>query len=177
MHFDQLRRREFITLVGGSAAWPLAARAAQGANVARIGFLRLGPPPSSAKRVEALRTGLRELGYVEDKNIAFEFRWAETVEQLSRFAAELVRMNVDVIFATSSTEVGAVQRLTKTIPIVFATHADPIGVGHVASLAHPGGNITGLSMMMTEMTAKAVELLKEVVPHATRFGVFFTPTA
>ena len=120
---------------------------------------------------------MRELGYVEGKNIAIEFRWAETVEQLSEFAAELVRMNVDIIFATSSTEVGIVQRLTKTIPIVFATHADPIGVGHVASLARPGGNITGLSMLMTELTAKALEVLKEVVPHATRFGVFFTSTA
>jgi putative ABC transport system substrate-binding protein len=120
---------------------------------------------------------LRELGYVEGKNIAIEFRWAETAEQLSEFAAELVRMNVDVIFATSSTEVGVVQKLTKTIPIVFATHADPIGVGHVASLSRPGGNITGLSMLMTEMAAKALELLKEVVPHATRFGVLFTPTA
>jgi putative ABC transport system substrate-binding protein len=177
MQFAQLKRREFISLLGAAAAWPLAARAAESANVPRIGFLRLGPPPSLAKRVEALRTGLRELGYVEDKNIAFEFRWAETVEQLSNLAAELVRMNVDVIFATSSTEVGAVQRLTKTIPIVFATHADPMGVGHVASLAHPGGNITGLSVLMTEITAKALELLKEVVPHAMRFGVFFTPTA
>jgi putative ABC transport system substrate-binding protein len=125
----------------------------------------------------ALQTGLRELGYVDGKNIAIEFRWAETVEQLSELAAALVRTNVDIIFATSSTEVGVVQKLTKTIPIVFATHADPIGVGHVASLAHPGGNITGLSMLMTEMAAKALELLKEVVPHAMRFGVFFTPTA
>jgi putative ABC transport system substrate-binding protein len=120
---------------------------------------------------------LRELGYVEGKNIAIEFRWAETVEQLSELAAELVRMNVDIIFATSSTEVGIVRQLTKTIPIVFATHADPIGLGHVASLSRPGGNITGLSMLMTELTAKALEMLKEVVPHATRFGVFFTPTA
>ena len=173
-----MRRREFIAgIAGAAAAWPLAARAQQSANVPRIGFLRLGPTSSHASRVEALRTGLRELGYVEGKNIAIEFRWAETVEQLSEFAAELVRMNVSIIFATSSTEVGIVQQLTKTIPIVFATHADPIGVGHVASLSRPGGNITGLSMLMTEMSAKALELLKEVVPHATRFGVFFTPTA
>jgi putative ABC transport system substrate-binding protein len=89
----------------------------------------------------------------------------------------LVRTHVDIIFATSSTEVGIVQPLTKTIPIVFATHADPIGIGHVASLSRPGGNITGLSMLMTELTAKALEVLKEVVPAATRFGVFFTPTA
>jgi len=159
------------------AAWPPAARAQQSANVPRIGFLRLGSASSQASRVEALWTGLRELGYVEGKNIAFEFRWAETVEQLSKFADELVRMNVDVIFATSSTEVGAVRRMTKTIPIVFATHADPIGVGHVASLARPGENVTGLSMLMTEITAKALELLKEVLPRAMRFGVFFTPTA
>ena len=172
-----IRRREFITLLGGTAAWPLTARAQQSANVPRIGFLRLGPTSSHASRVKALQTGLRELGYVDGKNIAIEFRWAETVEQLSELAAALVRTNVDIIFATSSTEVGIVQKLTKTIPIVFATHADPIGVGHVASLAHPGGNITGLSMLMTEMAAKALELLKEVVPHAMRFGVFFTPTA
>jgi putative ABC transport system substrate-binding protein len=172
-----MRRRAFITLVGGAAAWPFAARAQHSANVPRIGFLRLGPTSSHASRVKALQIGLRELGYVDGKNIAIEFRWAETVEQLSELAAALVRTNVDIIFATSSTEVGVVQKLTKTIPIVFATHADPIGVGHVASLAHPGGNITGLSMLMTEMAAKALELLKEVVPHAMRFGVFFTPTA
>ncbi len=172
-----IRRREFITLLGGTAAWPLTARAQQSANVPRIGFLRLGPTSSHASRVRALQTGLRELGYVDGKNIAIEFQWAETVEQLSELAAALVRTNVDIIFATSSTEVGVVQKLTKTIPIVFATHADPIGVGHVASLAHPGGNITGLSMLMTEMAAKALELLKEVVPLAMRFGVFFTPTA
>src|SRR4029079_1232198 len=92
-------------------------------------------------------------------------------------AAELVRMNVDIMFATSSTEVGIVRKLTTTIPVVFATHADPVGIGHVASLSHPGGNITGLSMLETELTAKALELFKEVLPHATRFGVLFTPTA
>jgi putative ABC transport system substrate-binding protein len=127
--------------------------------------------------VKALQTGLHELGYIEGKNIAIEFRFAETIEQLTAFAAELVRTNVDIIFATSSTEVGIVQPLTKTIPIVFATHADPIGIGHVASLSRPGGNITGLSMLMTELSAKALEVLKEVLPHATRFGVLFTPTA
>lgn len=173
-----MRRRDLIAgIVGSLAAWPLAARAQQSENVPRIGFLRLGPTASHATRIAALRSGLRELGYVEGKNIAIEFRWAETVEQLSALAAELVRMNVNVIFATSSTEVGIVQPLTKTIPIVFATHADPIGVGHVANLSHPGGNITGLSMLMTELAGKALEVFKEVLPHATRFGVLFTPTA
>jgi putative ABC transport system substrate-binding protein len=99
------------------------------------------------------------------------------VEQLSEFAAELVRINVDIIFATSLTEVGIVQQLTKTIPIVFATHADPIGVGHVASHSRPGGNITGLSNLLPEVSAKALEVLTEVVPAATRFGIFYTLTA
>jgi putative ABC transport system substrate-binding protein len=120
---------------------------------------------------------LRELGYVEGKNIAIEFRWPETVEQLSQAAAELVRINVDIIFATSSTEVGVVQQLTKTIPIVFGTHADPVGVGHVASLSRPGGNATGLAVLLPEVSGKALEVLKEVVPAATRFGIFYTPTA
>jgi len=126
--------------------------------------------------VEALRTGLRELGYVEGKDIVIEFRWPETVDQLSDFAAELVRMNVDIIFASSSIEVGAVQQVTKTIPIVFATHADPVGVGHVASLAHPGGNITGLSMLLTDLVAKELEIFKEAVPQAMRIGVLWNPT-
>jgi putative ABC transport system substrate-binding protein len=173
-----MRRRAFITTVSGAAvSWPFAALAQQGANVPRIGVLRLGPASSHAGRAKALRVGLRDLGYAEGKNIAFEFRWAETFEQLSAFAAELVRMNVDIIFATSSTEVGAVRPLTKTIPIVFATHADPLTLGHVASLSRPGGNATGLTMQMIDIAAKEFELLKEVVPHATRFGVLFTPTA
>jgi putative ABC transport system substrate-binding protein len=172
-----MRRRAFITMVGGAVSWPFTALAQQSANVPRIGFLRLGPASSNAGRAKALRVGLRDLGYAEGKNIAFEFRWAETAEQLSAFAAELVRINVDIIFATSSTEVGVVEQLTKTIPIVFATHADPIGVGHVASLSHPGGNATGLSNLLPEVSATALEVLKEVVPAATRFGVFYTPTA
>jgi putative ABC transport system substrate-binding protein len=173
-----MRRRDFIVGIAGSAAaWPWTAHAQQSAKVPRIGFLRLGPASSNAPRAKALRVGLRDLGYAEGKNIVFEFRWAETDEQLSAFAAELVRMNVDIIFATSSTEVGVVQQLTQTIPIVFATHADPIGVGHVASLSRPGGNATGLSNLLPEVSAKALEVLKEIVPAATRFGVFYTPTA
>jgi putative ABC transport system substrate-binding protein len=173
-----VKRRDFITLLGGTAvAWPLAARAQQIANIPRIGFLRLGSTssPSYAGRVKALRTGLRELGYVEGHNIVIEFRGTEPVEQLSEFAAELVRMNVNIIFATSSTEVGVVQQLTKTIPIMFATHADPVGLGHVASLARPGTSRD--CRCWTELTAKGLEILKDVVPHAARFSVLFTPTA
>jgi ABC-type uncharacterized transport system substrate-binding protein len=173
-----MKRRDFITLLGGAvAALPLAARAQQPSKVPRIGFLRFGPASAYAGRVEALRVGLRQLGYVEGKNIVIEFRWAETVDQLPELAAELVGMNVDVIFAMSSTEVEAVRQVTKTIPIVFATHADPVGLGHVASLAQPGGNITGLTSLNTDLAAKELEILKEAVPQATRIGVLFSPTA
>jgi putative ABC transport system substrate-binding protein len=173
-----IRRRDFVALIGGAAsAWPLAVRAQQPANVARIGFLRFGPASANAGRVEALRAGLRQLGYDEGKNIVIEFRWAETVNQLPELAAELVRMNVDVIFAMSSTEVEATRQATKSIPIVFATHADPVGLGHVASLARPGGNITGLTNIFTDLVAKELEVLKEAVPQATRIGVLFSPTA
>jgi putative tryptophan/tyrosine transport system substrate-binding protein len=172
-----MKRREFITLIGGAAAWPLVADAQQPAKVPRIGLLRFGSASAHAGRVEALRAGLRQIGYVEGKNIVIEFRWAERVDQLPEFAAELVGMNVDVIFAMSSTEVEAVRQATKTIPIVFALHADPVGLGHVASLARPGGNITGLTIILTDLVAKELEILKEAVPQATRIGVLFSPTA
>jgi len=172
-----MRRREFITLLGGMVAWPLPLRAQQPAKVPRIGFLRFGPASAYADRVEALRTGLRDLGYIEGKSIVIEFRWADRVDQLPEFAAELARMNVDAIFAMSSTEVEATRQATKTIPIVFATHADPGGLGHVASLARPGGNITGLTVILSDLVAKELETLKEAVPQATRVGVLFSPTA
>jgi putative ABC transport system substrate-binding protein len=149
---------------------------AQRATTPVVGFLGFGTASASANRVEALREGLRELGYVEGKSITIEFRWAETAGELRERAAELVRMNVDVIFATSSTEVGAAKEMTKTIPIVFATHADPVGTGHVTSLPRPGGNITGLSVMQSDLTAKALAILKEAVPQAARFGVLWNST-
>jgi putative tryptophan/tyrosine transport system substrate-binding protein len=170
-----MKRREFITLLGGAAAaWPLAAGAQQPAKV--VGVLNLGPASAWSSRVAALRAGLRDLGWVEGKNIVLEFRWADNVDQLPRFAAELVRMNVDVIFAPSSTMVEPAHQATKTIPIVFSNHADPIGTGHVASLPRPGGNITGLSELATELNAKALEMLKDAVPQATRIGVLWNPT-
>jgi putative ABC transport system substrate-binding protein len=170
------RRREFVALAASAAAWPFAAHAQQ-TGIPRIGVLRFGSAAANLDRVEALRAGLRQLAYEEGRNIVIEFRWGETAEQLRAFAAELARMNVDVIFATSSTEVEAARQATKTIPIVFATHADPVGVGHVSSLAHPGGNVTGLSMLLTEMVAKELEILKEAVTRMTRAGVLFTSTA
>jgi putative tryptophan/tyrosine transport system substrate-binding protein len=166
-----MRRREFITALGGVAALPLAARAQQKSKIHRIGYLGVAPASTSATRVEALRAGLRGLGYVEDKNLIIEFRWANNLDQLREFAAELVRSDVELIFATSSTEVGAAKLATSAIPIVFATHAHPVGTGHAASLARPGGNITGFSVLQTDLTAKALEILKEAVPTATRLGV------
>jgi len=174
-----MRRRDLLPLFGGAAlaTWPLVARAQQPPKTPRIGFLRFFSAAASANRAAALRAGLRDLGYVEGKNIAIEFRFAERFEQLAQFAGELADMKVDVIFATGSTEVEAARKATTTIPIVFATHADPVGLGHVESLSRPGGNITGLTMVLTDLVSKELEILKETVPNATRFGVMFSPNA
>ena len=169
------RRELLVTLGIGALAAPFGSLA-QLVKVPRIGFLGLAPASAWTSQTEALQAGLRELGYVEGKNIVIEFRWAARVDQMPELAAELVRMNVDVIFAPASTQVEPARQATKTIPIVFAQHADPVGIGHVASLARPGGNITGVSMVLTELAAKGLELLKEVVPHATRIGVLWNPT-
>jgi putative tryptophan/tyrosine transport system substrate-binding protein len=171
-----MRRREFIRLLGGAAAtWPLAARAQQ-RGVPVIGFLGSQPASAFAPRIEALRKGLRELGYVEGKNLLIDFEWADTVDQLPRLARRLVESRVDLIFAPSSIWVEPARQATKTIPIVFANHADPVGIGHVESLAHPGGNITGLSMVLTDIVVKQLEILHEATPQATRIGIFWNPT-
>lgn len=169
-----MKRRDFVTAIGLLATWPLLAHA-QSDRVWRIGYLGSGHASDFANRVEAFRTGLRELGYAEGHNVFIEFRWAERRDQFVELAADLVRLNVDVIFATSSTEVEPARQATKTIPIVFATHADPVGIGHVASLARPGGNITGLTMLLTDLAAKELEILKEAVPQARRFAVLWNP--
>src|SRR6266567_7836295 len=170
-----MRRRSFLAgLASTTAAWPLAARAQPQAKIPIIGFLGLAPEFSG---VEALRAGLRDLGYIEGRNVIIVWQWAGNVEQLPRLAAELVAIPVDVIFAPSSTFVEAARKATSTIPIVFAVHADPVGLRHVASLAQPGGNITGLTIILTDLVAKQLEILKEAVPQATRIGVLFSPTA
>jgi ABC-type uncharacterized transport system substrate-binding protein len=171
-----MKRREFIALIGGAVAAPLAARAQQHTRVPRIGFLGFGSAAASAPRIEALRAGLRDHGYIDGKNVLIEFRWAESVDQLPALATELVGMNVDVIFAQSSTEVEPARQATRTIPIVFAFHADPVGIEHVASLSRPGGNITGVTMLLTDMSAKDLEILKEAVPQARSIGVLWNPT-
>ena len=171
-----MRRREFVTLIGGAAvSWPLGVRAQQKARIARIGILGLLPVSGSASRFEAFRAGLRDLGYVEGDNLFIEYRWAERPDELPKLARELVDMNVDVILAPSSIQVEPARQATKTIPIVFASHADPVGLGHVASLARPGANVTGLSMMLTDLTAKQLEISKEAMPHAQRVGVLWDP--
>jgi putative ABC transport system substrate-binding protein len=175
-----MRRRTFMSLLGGAAAstvaWPFTARAQQPAKLPRIGFLGLAPASTWTDRITAFRQGLRELGYAEGRNIVIEWRWAANEAALGEVAAELVRMKVDVIFAPSSTQVDAAHQVTQTIPIVFAYHADPIGVGHVASLPRPGGNVTGLTMLLTDLAAKELEILTEALPRARRIGVLWNPT-
>ena len=171
-----MQRREFITLLGGTAvAWPLAAHAQQPGKVYRIGFL-WDSPDAFVDALEAFRQGLHELGYVEGQTITIEYRWAEgKPERMRELAEELVRLKVDVIVAPSSIYTAAAKRATSTIPIIFMSHADPLGSSHVASLARPGGNITGLSLMMTETNVKGLELLKEAVPGISRVAVIFDP--
>jgi putative tryptophan/tyrosine transport system substrate-binding protein len=168
-----MKRREFIAGLGSAAAWPLVARAQEHAKVPRIGFLGLAPEFSG---VDALQAGLRNLGYVDGSNVIIEWRWADRVDQLPELAADLVRKNVDVIVAPSSTFVEAARQATKTIPIVFTVHADPVGLGHAASLARPEWNATGLSMLLTELAAKELEMMKEAVPSAQKIGILWNPT-
>src|SRR5262245_52232317 len=169
-----LGRRGFIALLSGAAAaWPLAARAQQRAKLPRIGFLGLVPESLAG---DGLRAGLRDVGYIEGSNIVIEWRWAQNVGELPALAAELARMPVDVIFAPSSTFVEAARQATATIPIVVAVLADPVGLGHVARLARPGGNITGMSMLLTELTAKELEMMTEALPQVRRIGILWNPT-
>jgi len=169
-------RRTFIaSTVGGVLSAPLAAQAQQAGKVYRVGFL-WESPAVFPDAIEAIRRGLRDLGYVEGRTIAIEYRWAEgNPERMRELAGELVRLKVDVIVAPSSVYTGAAKRATSTIPIIFMSHADPIGSGHVANLARPGGNITGLSIMMTETNVKLLELFKEAVPGLSRVAVVGDP--
>jgi putative tryptophan/tyrosine transport system substrate-binding protein len=177
-----MRRRDFISLVGGmAAAWPSVVLAQQPnrvrrGNIKTVGFLGLAPASAWSSEIGALRAGLSELGYIEGQNITIEFRWASNVGEMQALAKELADMNVDVILAPASTQVAPARQVTRTIPIVFAQHADPVGTGDVASLAHPGGNVTGVSMVLTELAAKSLEILKEAVPSSKRVGVLWNPT-
>jgi putative ABC transport system substrate-binding protein len=166
-----MQRRDFITLVGGAASWPLVARAQQPERMARIGWLGIGSASQNASAADTFLAKLRDLGYVEGRNLHVEFRYSDADEnQLLARAAELVGLNVDVI-VTYANGVFAAQRATKTIPIVQAAGPDLVALGIVASLAHPGGNITGSTFFFSELMAKRLELLKEVVPTMTHAGV------
>jgi putative ABC transport system substrate-binding protein len=155
MQLHQLQRREFITLLGGAAAWPLAARAQQPGKLPTIGYLGATTPSAESQRVAALVQRLREFGWIESRNLTIECRYAEgRSERYAELAAEFVRLNVDVIVTYGTPAVAATKQATAVIPIVFAVAGDPIGSGLVASLPRPGGNVTGLSLQKTDVADK-----------------------
>ena len=172
------RRRLVLAVMAGALAAPLASFAQQPAKIARIGFLHPASPAGDwGIRLQAFRDGLRELGYVEGKNLQLEVRWGEgKLERLPALAAELVQAKVDVIVAATSPAVVAARQATRTIPIVMPTSSDPVGDGLVASLARPGGNITGLSQMAPELGEKRIQLLKEMFPKVSHaMAVLWNP--
>ena len=164
------RRREFITLLGGAAAWPLAARAQQPGKLPTIGFLGTSASAWSSWTAAFVQR-LRELGWIEGRTVAIEYRWSEArPARHAEIAAEFVRLKVDVI-VTNATAVPTLKQATEVIPIVFALGPDPVGGGMVASLARPGGNVTGLSIQSTDLATKRVELVREVLPRLRRLAI------
>src|SRR5947199_4767976 len=171
--FSQLKRRELITLIGGTAAaWPLAARAQQPAKLRTIGFLGATTASVDGQRLAAFVQRLRELGWIESRDVATQLRWAEgRSERFAEIAAEFVRLKVDVILTHNTPTVLAAKQATSVLPIVFATAGDPVGSGLVATLARPGGNVTGVSSQASDAAGKRLELLAQVVPGLRRFAV------
>jgi putative ABC transport system substrate-binding protein len=170
------RRREFCVLFGGAVAWPLVAHTQPPARVARIGFLGATHAASWATRVEVFRSGLRELGYVDGKNVHIEYRWAdEQYDRLPALAAELVRMKVDVLATYGTPGTLAAKRATTDIPVVMLYIGDAIATGAVASLGRPGGNITGSTYFLPELMAKRLQLLREVMPQVAQVAVLVKP--
>src|SRR5262245_64373492 len=170
-----MRRRDLITLLGGAAAWPLAARAQRSAMPV-IGFLDFGWPIT--KVIAAFHKGLNETGYVEGRNLAIEFRWAQNdTARLPELAADLARRQVAVIVAANGTAALAASAATTTIPIVFSTAGDPVQMGLIANLNRPGGNATGVANMQMEVSAKRLALLHELLPRASRFAVLVNPNS
>src|SRR6516225_373818 len=171
-----MKRRQFITALAGAAAWPLVARAQQ-AKVWRVGWIWIGRSAGVSPELAGFRQGLRDFDYVEGKNIIVEYRFAEgRSDHIADLVAELMQIGPDVLVGLGNPVITALKNATTTIPIVFMT-GDPIAAGYVASMARPGGNMTGVSMMqgIAGLTAKRIELLKDIVPSATRLGVMFNP--
>jgi len=167
-----MRRREFISLLGGAAAWPLAARAQQSGKLLTIGFLGSTMPSVEGQRLAAFVQRLRELGWMEGRNVAIEVRWAEgRSERFAEIEAEFVRFKVDVIVTVATPLTLAAKQATSVIPIVFVAVSDPVGTGLVASLARPGGNITGLADQISDTAGKKLEFLREVVSDLRRLAI------
>jgi putative tryptophan/tyrosine transport system substrate-binding protein len=168
-----VKRREFITLIGGAAAtWPVAARAQQAGKLPTIGYLGQSTLAVESRLVAALVQGLRELGWTEGRTVAIEYRWGEgRIERAAEIATEFVRLKVDVIVTAGTPQVIAARQATSLIPIVFASAGDPVGSGLVTSLARPGGNVTGLSTQAVDLAGKRLEFLREVIPGPGRLAV------
>jgi putative tryptophan/tyrosine transport system substrate-binding protein len=173
MHFDQIRRREFISLLGGAVAFPFMAYAQEPGKIRTIGLLNAGPRVLLSVNAQLL-DALRELGWIEGKNLVIEFRYAEDrIERLPDLAMELVRLNVDAIVGFGTLAPLAAKQATATIPIIMAAAGDPVGSGLVASLARPGSNVTGMSLMAPDLGGKRLELLKEVLPQLASVAVLW----
>jgi putative ABC transport system substrate-binding protein len=170
-----IRRREFITLLGGAAAWPLVARAQERMRQLAVLLQYTEDNTEVQHWVAAFREGLQKAGRVEGRNLRIDYRWAGTINLLQRFAKEIVAAQPDVIFTSGSPAVQILKQETRTIPIVFGNLVDPVGQGFIASLSRPGGNITGFSNLEASITGKYVELLKEVAPSVARVTIFYNP--
>jgi putative ABC transport system substrate-binding protein len=171
-----VKRRDFITLLGGAAAWPLAAGAQQPARVPRIGFLGNSTAALEANLVEPFRDGLRELGYEEGRNVLIDYRWAEgDYQRFPALIAELIALQVDVFVTAGTPAALAVKKATTSIPLVMVAVGDPVGTGLVASFARPGGNSTGLTSLTPELEGKRLELLREVVPKLSYVAILWNP--
>jgi putative ABC transport system substrate-binding protein len=173
-----MKRREFITLLGGAAAWPLAALAQERGNVRRIGFLRVGPPPAAF--IDGFRQGMREQGLVENQHFVIEYSLVRSAAQMPDAAAELVRRNVDIIVASGTPSVIPARDAAGKLPIVFVATLDPVATGLVASLARPGRNVTGVTSISGDLIAKRLQLIRELLPRAARVAILVrksSPTA